>query len=58
MKRIMMVLAVAALMVGCGGGNNKTEETSGVNLIKAENFDGEVDGKKVGLYTIRNDYTF
>ena len=50
----MMVLAVAALMVGCGGGNNKTEETSGVNLIKAENFDGEVDGKKVGLYTISN----
>ena len=50
MKRIMMILAATALMVGCGSSSNKTEETSGVNLIKAENFDGEVDGKKVGLY--------
>ena len=50
----MMVLAVAALMVGCGGGNNKAEQEQGLNLIKAENFDGEVDGKKVSLYTISN----
>ena len=54
MKRIMMILAATALMMGCGGGNNKTEDASGVNLLKAENFDGEVDGKKVGLYTISN----
>ena len=53
MKKIMMILAVAALMVGCGG-NNKAEQEQGLNLIKAENFDGEVDGKKVGLYTLTN----
>ena len=53
MKKVMMILAVAALMVGCGG-NNKAEQEQGLNLIKAENFDGEVDGKKVGLYTLTN----
>lgn len=53
MKKVMMILAVAALMVGCGG-NNKAEQEQGLNLIKAENFDGEVDGKKVALYTLTN----
>ena len=53
MKKVMMILAVAALMVGCGG-NSKAEQEQGLNLIKAENFDGEVDGKKVALYTLTN----
>ena len=47
MKKVMMILAAAALMVGCGG-NNLSEQEQGLNLMKSENFEGEVDGKKVG----------
>ena len=53
MKKVMMILAAAALMVGCGG-NNLSEQEQGLNLMKSENFEGEVDGKKVGLFTLTN----
>ena len=43
-------LAAAAVLTACGGhslGN-------GLNLITEEAFKGEIDGKKVGLYTLEN----
>lgn len=52
MKKIFCVLAAAAMMVGCGG--QKSEQASGLELMKKENFQKVVDGKKVDLYTLTN----
>ena len=52
MKKIFCVLAAAAMMVGCGG--QKAEQASEMELMKKENFQKVVDGKKVDLYTLTN----
>ena len=52
MKKIFCVLAAAAMMVGCGG--QKSEQAPALELMKAENFQKVVDGKKVDLYTLTN----
>ena len=52
MKKIFGILAAVALMVSCGGNNATTE--SALQLMKAEDFAGVVDGKQVGLYTLTN----
>ena len=52
MKKIFCVLAAAALMVSCGG--QKAEQASEMELMKKENFQKVVDGKKVDLYTLTN----
>ena len=52
MKKIFCVLAAAAMMVSCGG--QKSEQASGLELMKKENFQKVVDGKKVDLYTLTN----
>ena len=52
MKKIFGILAAVALMAGCGGNNATTE--SALQLMKAEDFAGVVDGKQVGLYTLTN----
>ena len=52
MKKIFCVLAAAAMMVGCGG--QKSEPAAALDLMKAENFQKVVDGKKVDLYTLTN----
>lgn len=49
MKKALFVFAMALLLVGC---NRKKE----VKLIPSENFDTEVDGKKVSLYTLHNGF--
>ena len=52
MKKIFCVLAAAAMMVSCGG--QKGEQASQLELMKRENFQTIVDGKKVDLYTLTN----
>ena len=52
MKKIFGILAAVALMASCGGNNATTE--SALQLMKAEDFAGVVDGKQVGLYTLTN----
>ena len=52
MKKIFCVLAAAAMMVGCVG--QKSEQAPALELMKAENFQKVVDGKKVDLYTLTN----
>ena len=52
MKKIFCVLAAAALMVSCGG--QKAEQASEMELMKKEDFQKVVDGKKVDLYTLTN----
>lgn len=47
MKKALSILAIALLLVGC-----KKE----VKLIPAENFNTEVEGKKVSLYTLKNGF--
>ena len=51
MKKIFVVLAAAAMMAGCCG---QKSETPALDLMKAENFQTTVDGKKVDLYTLTN----
>lgn len=53
MKKILCTLAAAALLVGCGGSANKSEEPA-LTLMKAEDFTATIDGKQVGLYTLTN----
>ena len=58
MKKALLIFAMALLLVGC---NNKNEEKAEapkkeVKLIPAENFDKEVEGKKVALYTLKNGF--
>lgn len=49
MNKLRLIVAVALLaLVGC------CEKKSGVELLPAENFQSEVDGKKTDLYTIAN----
>ena len=53
MKKIMCALAAVAMLASCGvkkGG----EQCCCEHLIKAENFQQEVDGKQVDLYTLCN----
>ena len=53
MKKIMCALAAVAMLASCGvkkGG----EQCCCEHLIKAENFQQEVDGKQVDLYTLHN----
>ncbi|MBO7511187.1 MAG: galactose-1-epimerase, partial [Bacteroidales bacterium] len=45
MKRLF-IGALAALLMGCNGPQ--------VPLMSVENFQGEVDGKPVSLYTLKN----
>ena len=52
MKKIFCVLAAAAMLASCGG--QKSEQASGLELMKRENFQTTVDGKKVDLYTLTN----
>ena len=52
MKKIFGILAAVAFMASCGGNNATTE--SALQLMKAEDFAGVVDGKQVGLYTLTN----
>ena len=52
MKKIFCVLAAAAMMVGCGG--QKADKAPQLELMKKENFQKVVDGKKVDLYTLTN----
>lgn len=49
MKKALSIFAIALLIAGC---NPKKE----VKLIDAANFDKEVDGKKVSLYTLKNGF--
>ncbi len=46
MKKKTLILATALLMVGCG--------KQKVELISADNFNKQVDGKQVSLYTMHN----
>ncbi|MBO4566732.1 MAG: galactose-1-epimerase [Bacteroidales bacterium] len=47
MKRLLLFCVLAAALVhGCG--------TPGYRLVPAKNFQGEVDGKPVALYTLKN----
>ena len=48
MKRSLFIIAAAAMLAGCAA--EKTE----VQLIPAANFETEVDGKPVSLYTLKN----
>lgn len=48
MKRSLFIIAAAAMFAGCAA--EKTE----VQLIPAANFETEVDGKPVSLYTLKN----
>ena len=50
MKKALSIFAMALLLVSCGP---KKKE---VKLIPAENFNTEVDGKKVSLYTLHNGF--
>ena len=50
MKRSLFIIAAAAMLAGCAA--EKTE----VQLIPAANFETEVDGKPVSLYTLKNGY--
>ncbi len=52
MKKIFCVLAAAAMLASCGG--QKGEQASELELMKRENFQTTVDGKKVDLYTLTN----
>ena len=51
MKKFFSVLAAAVMLVGCCG--EKCEEEC-LKLMKAEDFQTTVDGKKVDLYTLTN----
>jgi endonuclease-3 len=51
MKKFFSVLAAAVMLVGCCG--EKCEEGC-LKLMKAEDFQTTVDGKKVDLYTLTN----
>ena len=53
MKKILVALAAVAMLASCGG-NKQCDGCCGVELIKAENFQQEVEGKKVDLYTLCN----
>lgn len=46
MKKVFLIIATALLMVGCG---KKSAE-----LISSDNFNKQVDGKQVSLYTLKN----
>ena len=46
------MLAAAAMLASCGG--QKGEQASELELMKRENFQTTVDGKKVDLYTLTN----
>ncbi len=50
MKKVLFICAIALLLTGCG---QKKRE---VNLIPVENFETEVDGKPVSLYTLKNGF--
>lgn len=50
MKKALSIFAMALLLVSCGP---KKKE---VKLIPTENFNTEVDGKKVSLYTLHNGF--
>ena len=49
MKKVLMLLAVAGLMVACN-----TAKEEGLSQVKQEDFQGEIDGKQVDLYTLKN----
>ena len=49
MKKVLSIFAIALLLVGC---SHKKE----VKLIPAENFNTQVDGKQVSLYTLHNGF--
>ena len=49
MKKLLSIVAIALLLIGC---SHKKE----VQLIPAENFNKEVDGKQVSLYTLHNGF--
>ena len=53
MKKILVALAAIAVLAGCGE-KKHCDGCCGVELIKAENFQQEVDGKQVDLYTLCN----
>lgn len=53
MKKILVALAAVAVLAGCGG-KKGAEQCCCEHLIKAENFQQEVDGKQVDLYTLHN----
>ena len=53
MKKILVALAAVAMLAGCCG-KKQCDGCCGVELIKAENFQQEVDGKQVDLYTLNN----
>ena len=53
MKKILVALAAVAMLAGCGE-KKHCDGCCGVDLIKAENFQQEVDGKQVDLYTLCN----
>ena len=52
MKKIFCMLTAAAMLASCGG--QKGEQASELELMKRENFQTTVDGKKVDLYTLTN----
>lgn len=54
MKKILCALAAVAMLASCGGKKQAADCCCGVDLIKAENFQREVDGKQVDLYTLHN----
>jgi Galactose mutarotase and related enzymes len=47
MKKVLLILAISMMMAGC---NQKKE----VQLLNVDNFNKEIDGKKVSLYTLHN----
>ena len=54
-KSIVIFICISlsiALMAGCGGEASKAE--SALQLMKAEDFQATIDGKKVDLYTLTN----
>lgn len=53
MKKILVALAAVAVLASCGE-KKHCDGCCGVELIKAENFQQEVDGKQVDLYTLCN----
>ena len=54
MKKILCALAAVAMLASCGGKKQAEDCCCCEQLIKAENFQKEVDGKQVDLYTLHN----
>ena len=49
MKKLLLLLAVAGLFAAC-----QTEKKDGLSQVNRKDFQSEINGKKVDLYTLKN----